>query len=104
MKKEQEKFQRNIILYDFRSRNFTETQKENHLTKKYVELDENKYKEELKVLKDRIQNETFSTNVIFLTLVNINLDSKLDGDLCCKTDAFLNIYRVIKYQYRYLEK
>ena len=101
--KEEEKFQRNIILYDFRFHNFTETQKENHLTKEYDELDENQYKEKLKVLKDRIENGSFSNEVIFHTLSNINLDSEIDDDLLFKKEAFLNIYRVIECDCSYLE-
>ena len=101
MKIEQKKFQHNLILYDFRSRNFTETQKENHFTKNYFDIDKNKYEEDLK---DRIENETFTTDVIYDTLNNLNLDSELDEDLCPKKEAFLEIYRVISYQYKYLEK
>ena len=101
MKTEQKKFQHNLILYDFRSRNFTETQKENHFTKNYFDIDKNKYEEDLK---DRIENETFTTDVIYDTLNNLNLDSELDEDLCSKKEAFLEIYRVISYQCKYLEK
>ena len=104
MKIEQEKFQHKLILYDFRSRNFTETQKENHFTKNYLDLDENKYEEELKNLKDKIENGTFTTDLIYNTLIDINLESKIDEDLSIKKKAFLEIYRVISYQYEYLEK
>ena len=48
MKIEKEKFEHNLILYYFRSHNFTETQKENHFTKNCFDLDEKKYEEELK--------------------------------------------------------
>ena len=104
MKIEQEKFQHNLILYDFRSRNFTETQKENHFTKNYFDIDKNKYEEELKKLKDKIENGTFTTDLIYHTLIDINLESEIDEDLSIKKEAFLEIYRVISYQYEYLEK
>ena len=104
MKIEQEKFQHNLILYDFRSRNYTETQKENHLTKHYFDLDKNKYEERLKELKDRIENGAFSIDLIYYTLNDINLESEVDEDLIIKIEAFLEIYRVINYQYEYLEK
>ena len=103
MELEKKKFQRNIILYDFRSHNFTETQKENHLTKEYYELDENQYKEKLKVIKDRTENGSFSNEVIFHTLSNINLDSEIDEDLYFKTNAFLDIYKVFECDCSYLE-
>ena len=102
MKIEQEKFQHNLILYNFRSRNFIETQKENHFTKNYFDLDENKYEEELKNLKDKIENGTFSTDLIYHTLIGINLESGINKDLSIKKEAFLEIYRVISYQYEYL--
>ena len=73
MKIEQEKFQHNLILYDFRSRNFTETQKKNHFTKNYFDLDENKYGEELKNLKDKIENGIFTTDLIYHTLIDITI-------------------------------
>ena len=104
MKIEQEKFQHSLILYDFRSRNYTETQKENHLTKNYFDLDENKYEEEFKKLKDKIENGTFTTDLIYHTLIDINLESEIDEDLSIKKEAFLEIYIVISYQYEYLEK
>ena len=104
MKIEQEKFQHSLILYDFRSRNYTETQKENHLTKNYFDLDENKYEEEFKKLKDKIENGTFTTDLIYHTLIDIYLESEIDEDLSIKKEAFLEIYIVISYQYEYLEK
>ena len=104
MKIEQEKFKHKIILNDFRSRNYTETQKENHLTKHYFDLDKNKYEEALTKLKDRIENGAFSTDLIYYTLNDINLESEVDEDLIIKKEAFLEIYRVINYQYEYLEK
>ena len=104
MKIEKEKFQHSIILNDFRSRNYTETQKENHLTKNYFDLDKNKYEEELKKIKDKIENGTFTTDLIYHTLIDLNLESEIDEDLSTKKEAFLEIYRVITYQYKYLEK
>ena len=60
--------------------------------------------EELKNLKDKIENGTFTTDLIYHTLIDINLESELDEDLSIKKEAFLEIYRVISYQYEYLEK
>ena len=88
MKIEQEKFKRNIIL--------------NYL--RYLKLDENKYEEELKVLKDNIEKEAFNTEVIFYTLNDIDLNDEIDGDLYYKKDAFLNIYKVFETDYSYLEE
>ena len=60
--------------------------------------------EELKNLKDKIENGTFTTDLIYHTLIDINLESEIDEDLSIKKEAFLEIYRVISYQYEYLEK
>ena len=91
MKKDQEKFKRNIILTYFRYYNSNDG------------LDENKYEEKLKVLKDDIENEVFSTEVIFHTLNDIGLDSEIDGDLYFKKESFLDLYRVFETGYTYLE-
>ena len=103
MKIEQEKFQHNLILHDFRSHKFNVTQKENPI----FDLDKNDYEEkyeEKKILKDKIENGTFATNIIYDILIDIDLESGIDIELSNKKEAFLEIYRVISYQYEYLEK
>ena len=79
MKIEQKKFQRNIILRDFRSRNFTETQTDNSLTRVYDELDENdNIKEKLEILKDILEkNESINIEDINKVYDEPNYEKKL---------------------------
>ena len=57
-----------------------------------------------KIFKDKIENGTFATNIIYDILIDIDLESGIDIELSNKKEAFLEIYRVISYQYEYLEK
>ena len=43
------------------------------------------------------------TEGIFYTLLNLNLDDEINGDLFYKKESFLDIYRVFENGYSYLE-
>ena len=103
MKEEQKRFLRNLVLFKFRSVNYSVKQKENSWSIKYEEFNESKYEEELKLIKDEIENERLDTNLIFETLNNLNLDSEICGDLFYKKEAFLNIFKVFDSDYNYLK-
>ena len=103
MKEVQKKFLRNLVLHYFRSFNFTEIQKGRTWRIKYDKLDENKFEEELKCVKDEIKNGSLNTFVIFKSLNNLEFDMGINEDLYFKTKAFLNLYNVIDSDYRYLE-
>ena len=107
MKKEKEKFLRNLVLNKFRSVNYNIKQKENSLSIEYENFDENfdesKYEEKLKLIKDEIENERLDTDFIFQTLNNLDLDEEIGGDLEFKRLAFLDIFKVFNYSYGHLK-
>ena len=103
MKAVQKKFLRNLVLFKFRNLNVSLTKKENSWKIKYEELDENKFENELKCVKDEIKNGTLDTFVIFKSLNNLDLDTEIEEDLYYKKNAFLNIFKVIDSDYTYLE-
>ena len=103
MKEEQKKFLRNLVLNKFRYLNYTTIQRKNSLTIKYEEVDESKFDDELKCVKEEIKNGSVNTDVIFQTLNSLNLDMEIDEDLYFKTLAFINIFKVFDSDYSYLE-
>ena len=102
MKIQQKKFLRNLVINKFRFFNETIINKPNSFHLKYEKFDENKFDEELKYVKEEIQNSTLNTRVIYETLLNLNLDSEIE-DLFFKTEAFLKLYEVFESDYLYLE-
>ena len=103
MKIQQKKFLRNLVINKFRFFNETIINKPNSFHLKYEKFDENKFDEELKYVKEEIQNSTLNTRVIYETLLNLNLDSEIEEDLFFKTEAFLKLYEVFESDYLYLE-
>ena len=97
MKKVKHKFLRNLVFNKFRSSNITIKRIE------YENFDENKFEDEIKCLEDEIKNGSISTEIIFQTLNDLDLDMELDGDLYYKQDSFLDIYKVFKTGYIYLK-
>ena len=102
MKIQQKKFLRNLVINKFRFFNETIINKPNSFHLKYEKFDENKFDEELKYVKEEMQNSTLNTRVIYETLLNLNLDSEIE-DLFFKTEAFLKLYEVFESDYLYLE-
>ena len=98
-----EKFLRDLVLKKFRYFNVTKIIKPYSFEFKYEEFDESKFDEELKRVKEEIKNGTLNTEVIFNTLLNLNLEMEINEDLFFKHKSFLDIYKVFKTGYTYLE-
>ena len=103
MKKEQKKFLRGLVLGKFRSVNFTTKQKGNTWGTEYEEFDESKFEDELKSIKEEIENGSLNINLIFNVLNSLDLDMEIHEDLFFKNKAFLNIFKVFDSGYSYLE-
>ena len=103
MKEVQKNFLKNLVLFNFRNFNVTKIQKGNLCKIKYEELDENEFENELKCVKDKINNGTLNTYVIFETLKDIDFVMEINEDLYSKKCAFVNIFKVINSDYTYLE-
>ena len=63
---------------------------------KKVEYDSN-------LVKGAMEKDGIDTEGIYHTLISINLDKLIDEDLSFKAKAFLDIFRVCKVSYTYLE-
>ena len=98
-----EKFLRDLVHRKFRYFNFTKVNKSHSFHLKYDTLDENDFEKELEIVKEEIQNRKLNTHVIFETLLDLNLDMEIDGDLFFKHLSFLDIYKVFENGYTYLE-
>ena len=98
-----EKFLRDLVLKKFRYFNVTKIIKQYSFEFKYEEFDESKFDEELKRVKEEIKNGTLNTEVIFNTLLDLNLEMEINEDLFFKHKSFLDIYKVFKTGYTYLE-
>ena len=103
MKLEKEKLKKNLVVFNFKSFNFTTVQKGNSWSIKYEDFDKSKHEEELKKIEDKIENESLDINLIFKVLNSLNLDMEIDEDLFFKTKAFINIFKVFDSDYSYLE-
>ena len=64
---------------------------------KKVEYDSN-------LVKDAMEGDGVDTKGIYHTLISLNLGMVKDEDLCFKTLAFLDIFRVFDVDYIYLDK
>ena len=102
MKEVQRKFLKNLVLNYFKYFNVTQIQRGNLLRIEYEHFDENKFKDELKCVKDEIKNGSLNTFVIFKTLNDLDLDMEINEDLYFKTKAFLNLFKVIDSAHTYL--
>ena len=103
MKLEKEKLKKNLVVFNFKSFNFTTVQKGNSWSIKYEDFDKSKHEEELKKIEDKIENESLDINLIFKVLNSLNLDMEIDKDLYFKNNAFINIFKVFDSNYSYLE-
>ena len=51
-----------------------------------------------------MKDDGIDTSGIYQTLINLNLDiEEIDGDLDCKKESFLDIFRVFESGYTYLK-
>ena len=103
MKEQQKKFLRDLVVIKFRNVNYTEKRQENSWRITYEKFDESKYEEKLKIVKGEIKNGSLDIEVVFDVLKRVELDDEIAGDLFFKKKAFLNPYKVIDIDYRYLE-
>ena len=103
MKLEKEKLKKNLVVFNFKSFNFTTEQKGNSWSIKYEDFDKSKHEEELKKIEDKIENESLGINLIFEVLNSLNLDMEIDEDLFFLKNAFINIFKVFDSDYSYLE-
>ena len=103
IKIQQKKFLRNLVIKKFRYFNVTTINKPGSIKLRYEKFDENKFDEELKCVKEEIQNGTLNTYVINETLLDLDLDSEIEEDLFYKIEAFLRIYEVFENDHTYLE-
>ena len=104
MKEEKRNFLKNLVIGKFENVKYTIVEEENSWKIEYEEIDENKFKDELKCLKDEIKNGSIDTKIIFRTVKDLNFDNQeLHEDLYAKASAFKNIFLVYNYDYSYLE-
>ena len=104
MKEEKRNFLKNLVIGKFENVKYTIVEEENSWKIEYEEIDENKFKDELKCLKDEIKNGSIDTKIIFRTVKDLNFDNQeLHEDLYAKANAFKNIFLVYNYDYSYLE-
>ena len=67
---------------------------------KKLKLDQEKFDESVNMLKD---NESLNIEKIYHILTGINLDDEIDGELFFKKEGFLNLFKVLLVDYKYLE-
>ena len=104
MKEEKRNFLKNLVIGKFENVKYTILEEENSWKIEYEEIDENKFKDELKCLKDEIKNGSIDTKIIFRTVKDLNFDNQeFHEDLYAKASAFKNIFLVYNYDYSYLE-
>ena len=103
MKLEKEKLEKDLVVFNFKSFNYTTVQKGNSWSITYEDFDKSKHEEELKNIEDKIENESLDINVIFKVLNRLKLVMEIDEDLYFKTHAFINIFKVCDSDYSYLE-
>ena len=102
MKLQKQKFLKDLVYKEFKNYHYTEKQSGNSWEFSYEKYDESKFEEDLKSIPNKVKDGSIATSIIFETLNNLDLDMEIDEDLYFKTKAFLNLYRVIDCDYRYL--
>ena len=103
MKLEKQRLEKDLVLFKFKSVNYTIVQKEISWSIKYENFDKSKHEKELKIIEDEIENERLDFRLVFKVLNRLKLDNEIDEDLFQKTQAFLNIFEVFDSNYSYLE-
>ena len=103
MKLEKERLEKDLVVFNFKSFNYTTVQKGNSWSITYEDFDKSKHEEELKNIEDKIENESLDINLIFKVLNRLKLVMEMDEDLYFKTHAFINIFKVFDSDYSYLE-
>ena len=103
MKVEKDELKKFLVKCYFENSNFTITQKSHSWSIEHEELDESKYKEYLKEIEDKIENESLDIHIIFKVLNNLKLDMEIDEDLFFKKEGFIDIFKVYDFSCSYLE-
>ena len=103
MNLEKQRLEKDLVLFKFKSVNYTIVQKEISWSIKYEDFDKSKHEKELKIIEDEIENERLDFRLVFKVLNRLKLDNEIDEDLFQKTQAFLNIFEVFDSNYSYLE-
>ena len=65
--------------------------------------DESKYKEYLKEIENKIEDESLDIDIIFKVLDLIKLEYELNEDLSSKKEGFVDIYYVFNHYHTYLK-
>ena len=103
MKIEQSKFLNNLVCNHIIYSN--KKGEKNELHKPFLESFFNKKEFEYtsKLVDEAMKDDGIDTSGIYLTLIDLNLDEEIDGDLYFKKESFLDIFRVFETGYSYLE-
>ena len=71
--------------------------------KRYEEIVKIPPEDLLKKIEDKIEDETLDLKIIFKVLDGLKLNTEIDEDLYYRKKAFISIYDVYYYHYKYLE-
>ena len=103
MKIEQSKFLNNLVCNHIIYSN--KKGEKNELHKPFLESFFNKKEFEYtsKLVDEAMKDDGIDTSGIYQTLIDLNLDEEIDGDLYFKKESFLDIFRVFDTGYTYLK-
>ena len=105
MKKEKDKREKYLINFYFKKdkkkvKYFPSNFKKDEIEDEIKDEIKEKY---LEIIKNKIEDESLDIDLIFKVLDIIELKFEIYEDLYCKNKAFLYIYSVFYYYYKYLE-
>ena len=102
IKIEKQKFLNNLVFNHILYSN--KKGEKNELHEQFLECFFNKKEFEYtsKLADEAMKDDGIDTNGIYITLNGLYLDEEIDGDLDCKKDSFLGIFRVFDNGYNYL--
>ena len=100
MKIEKQKFLNNLVFNHILYTN--KKGEKNDLHEQFLECFFNKKEFEYtsKLVDEAMKDDGIDTSGIYITLNNLILDEEIDGDLDCKKDSFLDIFRVFDNGYK----
>ena len=103
MKIEKPKFLNNLVFNHIIYSN--KKGEKNELHKPFLESFFNKKEFEYtsKLVDEAMKDDGIDTSGIYQTLIDLNLDEEIDGDLYFKKESFLDIFRVFDTGYTYLK-
>ena len=65
--------------------------------------DQKKFDDSVNNLKDKYESGSLNIEEIYHILLHIDLDNEMDGDLYCKKESYLDLFRVLFVSYMNLE-